>query len=130
MTKLQIEEFSKLELAYLESVRAQQPDEQLRYMELIFYWLKKQQHNEEVKVSVAMNVNKELPAERGITTDQKSEFTFLQMQMIHAATRLDRPRMVDVEVKMREWIDMQLSRAAGRQVKPKFRILKDIKKHG
>jgi hypothetical protein len=123
MTKLQIEEFSKLELAYLESVSAQQPDEQLRHMELIFYWLKKQQHDEEVKVSIVVNVNKDLPAAREITTDQKGEFTFLQMQMIHAATRVDRPRMVEVEIKMRQWIDKQITASVSRLIRPKMKVI-------
>ena len=42
MTKQQNKDFAKLELAYLDQVREQNADGQIRQMEVIFYWIKKQ----------------------------------------------------------------------------------------
>jgi hypothetical protein len=127
MTELQIIEFSKLELAYLEGVRNEDPGEQLRIMELILFWIKKQLDVQRALIAVAFNADSEMILNyrlRDLTADQKAEFGFLQMAMIVAAGKGDRELMVNVEIKMREWFDLQMEEAANKEFKPKMKIIK------
>jgi hypothetical protein len=124
MTPLQIEEFSKIELAYLKTVYGNDGSEQLRLMEVFFFWLKKQLDISRTAVALAMSdAGKVASLSRKVTDAQKSEFTFLQMAMITAAGRKDTAQMVDVEIKMRAWIDKQLTAAANEEFKPKMKIV-------
>jgi hypothetical protein len=124
MTGLQIIEFSKLELTYLEAIRNEDPGQQLRIMELIFFWIKKQLDVQRALIAVAFNPDSEMILTRDLTADQKAEFGFLQMAMIVAAGKGDRELMVNVEIKMREWFDLQMEEAANKEFKPKMKIIK------
>jgi hypothetical protein len=126
MTKQQNEDFAKLELAYLDQVRERDPDRQIHQMELIFYWLKKQINQARWELILNMQEFNGVREEE-ITDSQKGEFTFLQMAMIRAAYRLepDRDMMVEVELKMREWIDKQITASVNRLIKPKMKIVRD-----
>ena len=120
MTNIQIEEFQKLEMAYLDSVRQDDPSKQIQMMELIFFWLRKQMRFG--RGQLGLIVGEAEPVE--VTEIQKQEFTFLQMAMIKAVGRGDREAMVQVELKMREWIDILLSEAVSRLVKPEMKIIR------
>jgi hypothetical protein len=122
MTKIQIVEFSKLELQYLEQVKLQNVEEQLRWMEVIFFWLKKQQ-----QIARASVLNR--PDSPEITPTQKGEFTYLQMDMVTAACRNDTEKMIEVERMMRDWIDTQLSRSVNKDFKPKMKITRNYGKN-
>ena len=123
MTAKQIEEFQKLEMAYLDSVIAGDGDKQLEMMELIFFWLLKQMRVAQSFLIVLGNPygDKELAH---VTEIQKQEFTFLQMAMIKAVGRDDRETMVQIELKMREWVDIQITAAVNKIVKPEFKIIR------
>jgi hypothetical protein len=122
MTKDQIVEFSKLELQYLEQVQLQNSVEQLHWMELIFFWLKKQQ-----QIARAAAINQ--PDSPEITATQKGEFAYLQVAMVTAACRNDTEKMVQVERMMRDWIDTQLSRAVNKDFKPEMKITRHYGKN-
>jgi hypothetical protein len=132
MTKKQQEDFAKLELAYLDQVLEANPDGQIRQMEVIFFWLKKQIF--EARLPIILNIPHKdgVPDYEGgpspaITPDQKGQFTFLQMKMIRVACRTDPDRMGmrHVEKEMREWIDKQIAEAVNQLVKPKIKIIRD-----
>lgn len=123
MTNIQIEEFHKLEMAFLGSVQDGDSTNQIRLMELIFFWMRKQMRAVEGRIIIVMDTfEKASPAE--VSEIQKQEFTFLQMAMIKAVGRGDREAMVQVELKMREWIDILLSEAVSRLVKPEMKIIR------
>ena len=121
MTAKQIEEFQKLEMAYLDSVIAGDGDKQLEMMELIFFWLLKQMRVAQSFLIVLGSpyAVKELAH---VTEIQKQEFTLLQMAMIKAVGRDDRESMVQIELKMREWVDIQITAAVNKIMKPEFKI--------
>jgi hypothetical protein len=132
MTKQQKEEFAKLELAYLDQVRERNPDGQIRQMEVIFYWIKKQITEMRMKIILQLPLINGKPSYDGdpseeITSKQKGQFAFLQMAMIKAAYRPDPDiaAMIDVELRMREWIDKQITASANRLMKPKIKIVRD-----
>jgi hypothetical protein len=132
MTKQQQEDFAKLELAYLDQVQQQNPDGQIRQMEVIFFWLKKQITAERMKIIINLPLINGKPGYEGnpseeITAEQKGEFTFLQMAMIGVAYRAepDKVGMREVELKMREWIDKQITASVNRLIKPKMKIVRD-----
>jgi hypothetical protein len=132
MTKQQQEDFAKLELAYLDQVRGENPVGQLRQMEVIFYWIKKQITEARMAMILNLPLVNGQPSYSGnpseeITEGQKGEFTFLQMGMIRAAYRPepDKMMMVEIERKMREWIDKQITASVSRLIKPKLRIVRD-----
>lgn len=127
MTKIQIEEFQKLEMAYLDSVVANDGTKQMQMMELIFFWLRKQIRSAQMAVVVLNGTGASAPI-NDVTEIQKQEFTFLQMAMIKAVSRDDRDTMVQVEVKMREWIDIQLANSVSAIIKPKIRIIRGDEK--
>jgi hypothetical protein len=123
MTSIQIEEFRILEMAYLDSVVAKCGTEQIKLMELIFFWLRKQMRAARGNVATMINIPSHWePAE--VSEMQKQEFTFLQMAMIKAVGRDDREAMVQVELKMREWIDIQLAESVSTIIKPKIKIIR------
>jgi hypothetical protein len=131
MTKQQNEDFAKLEMAYLDKVRERNPDGQIRQMEVIFYWIRKQITEARMDVIIQLPLKNGQPNYDGnpseeITDGQKGEFTFLQMAMIRAAYRPepDRELMVEVELKMREWIDKQITTSCSRLLKPKIKIIR------
>jgi hypothetical protein len=126
MTNLQIEEFQKLEMAYLESVKVEDAEKQIKMMELIFFWLRKQMRFACDGVILLANVDHTAPA-RNVSEMQKQEFTFLQMAMIKAAGKDDRERMVQVELKMREWIDLQIADALNKIIMPTIKIVDNYK---
>jgi hypothetical protein len=123
MTTKQIDEFQKLEMAYLIRVIDEDGDKQLEMMELIFFWLLKQMRVAQSFLIVLGNTytDKELAH---VTEIQKQEFTFLQMAMIKAVGRDDRETMVQIELKMREWVDIQITAAVNKIVKPEFKIIR------
>lgn len=130
MTKTQNEDFAKLELAYLDRVREQNPDGQIRQMEVIFYWIKKQITEARMAIIIQLPLVNGKPNYDGnpseeITDAQKGEFTFLQMAMIRAAYRPepDQDLMVEVELKMREWIDKQVTASINRLLKPQMKVI-------
>jgi hypothetical protein len=130
MTKKQNEDFAKLELAYLDKVRERNPDGQIRQMEVIFYWIRRQIAEARMAVIIQLPLKNGQPNYDGnpseeITDGQKGEFTFLQMAMIMAAYRPepDRELMVEVELKMREWIDKQITASINRLLKPQMKVI-------
>jgi hypothetical protein len=132
MTKQQNEDFAKLELAYLEQVRERNPDAQIRQMEVIFFWVKKQVTAARMIIIINLPLVNGQPNYDGnpseeLTDNQKGEFTFLQMAMVRAAYRLepDRDLMIEIELKMREWIDKQITASVNRLIKPKMKIIRD-----
>ena len=132
MTKQQNEDFAKLELAYLDQVREQNADGQIRQMEVIFYWIKKQITQMRLKIILELPIINGKHAYEGnpaedLTDSQKGEFTFLQMAMIKAAYRPepDSAAMIDVELRMRDWIDKQITASVNRLIKPKMKIIRD-----
>ena len=134
MTKKQQEDFAKLELAYLDQVQQQNPDGQIRQMEVIFFWLKKQ-----IGDSIAPFILEEAESKLHmakifgeITAAQKGEFTFLQMAMIGAAYRAEPDKLAirEIELKMREWIDKQITAAVNGVIKPKMKIIRDNGREG
>jgi hypothetical protein len=129
MTKQQTEDFAKLELAYLDQVRERNPDGQIKQMEVIFFWLKKQINAARVNVLIAMPFSETvgIPGPVEITDSQKVEFALLQMGMIRAADRPepDLALMIEIEMKMRDWIDAQITASVNRLIKPKMKIVRD-----
>lgn len=127
MTKQQQEEFARLELAYLDEVQKDNAEGQLRQMEVIFYWLKKQITDARAVIIAQLTYDPKLEAPLTITDKQKGDFTFLQMAMLKVACRKfpDRPGMVEVEKKMREWIDLQITAGVNLLIKPKMKIISD-----
>jgi hypothetical protein len=128
MTKLQIEEFQKLEMAYLDSVRAEYAEKQIRMMDLIFFWLRKQMRAEQVTTMVLMGaLAMPSPIDMEVSEIQKQEFTFLQMAMIKKWAAADSEGAQWIELKMREWIDIQLTAAVNKVMKPEIKIIRNYK---
>jgi hypothetical protein len=124
MTSIQIEEFQKLEMAYLDSVVAEDATKQIQMMELIFFWLRKQMRGLQGRIIIAKDTFETArPVE--VSEMQKQEFTFLQIAMIKAVGKDDREAMFQVELKMREWLDTQLTESVNAIIKPKMRIIRD-----
>jgi hypothetical protein len=121
MTALQIREFQALEMAYLDSVRDNDGGKQIEMMELIFFWLRKQVRAAQ---SVVIIVTEDAAKPKDITEIQKQEFTFLQIAMIKAVGRDDRDAMVQVELKMREWVDMQITAGVNLIIRPELKIIR------
>jgi hypothetical protein len=121
MTALQIREFQALEMAYLDSVRDNDGGKQMEMMELIFFWLRKQVRAAQ---SVVIIVTEDAAKPQDITEIQKQEFTFLQIAMIKAVGQDDRDAMVQVELKMREWVDMQITAGVNRIIRPELKIIR------
>jgi hypothetical protein len=121
MTAKQIEEFHKLEMAYLDSVIAGDGGKQLEMMELIFFWLLKQMRVAQ-SFLIVLGSPYDVKELAHVTEIQKQEFTFLQMAMIKAVGRDDRESMVQIELKMREWVDIQITAAVNKIMKPEFKI--------
>jgi hypothetical protein len=130
MTKQQQEELSKLELAYLDEVRANNPEGQLRQMEVIFFWVKKQVTEARALIIAQMPYDPNRVVALDITAKQKGDFTFLQMAMLKAAFKKypDKEMMVEVEKKMREWVDLQITAECNLLVKPQMKIVRDNEK--
>lgn len=125
MTRKQQEEFAKLQLTFLEKVREGDGREQLELMEVIFHWMKKQMINARKSiVDVLPPMERESLMPVDIEPNLKGEFTFLQMAMIVAAGKNDKAEMVEIELRMREWVDIQIQRAVNAAFKPKLKILR------
>jgi hypothetical protein len=125
MTALQIQEFQKLEMAYLDSLHDNDGSRQIEVMELIFFWLRKQLRFAVSEIAVLSGT---FDIEVVVVSEvQKQEFTFLQMAMIKAVGRDDRSAAVGVELKMREWFDKQITDAISRAIKPDLKIIRDYK---
>jgi hypothetical protein len=123
MTKLQIEEFQKLEMSYLDAVRDNDPSKQIKMMEVFFFWLKKQMRFGEWRILVSGSESETME----VSEMQKQEFTFLEMAMISAVMDGDRARMVEVELKMIEWINLQLTNAVNKIIRPELKIVRNDK---
>jgi hypothetical protein len=124
MTKLQIEEFQKLEMAYLDSVRAEDGEKQIQMMDLIFFWLRKQMRAAQATLVL---VEMASPIDVEVSEIQKQEFTFLQMAMIKKWAAVDREGAQWIELKMREWIDIQVTAAVNKVIKPELKIIRNYK---
>jgi len=127
MTKLQIEEFQKLEMAYLDSILAGDGEKQIEMMELIFFWLRKQMRAARSTIILLGDLSMTAPAAIEVSEIQKQEFTFLQMAMIKLWANDDKERLVHIELKMREWIDIQITDAVNKVIRPELKIIRDNK---
>jgi hypothetical protein len=125
MTSEQISEFQKLEMAYLDSVRNEDGDMQIKIMEVIFFWLHKQVRAAQSEF-LMMRYSDQGTELRGISEMQKQEFTFLQMAMIKAVGRDDRTAMVEIELKMREWFDVQITAGVNMIFRPEIKIIRNF----
>lgn len=128
MTKLQIEEFQKLEMAYLDKVREDDGEGQIKMMELIFFWLRKQMRAAQATL-ILMGDLESMPGPVPIDVNeiQKQEFTFLQMAMIKKWGAGDEEGARWIELKMREWIDIQINDAVNKVVRPELKIIRNGK---
>lgn len=127
MTKLQIEEFQKLEMAYLDGVRSLDKDIQINMMEIIFFWLRKQMRAAQATLILMDQENIKIPAPIEVSEMQKQEFTFLQIAMIKRWVENDEEQTRWIELKMREWIDIQINDAVNKLIRPELKIIRDNK---
>ena len=127
MTKLQIEEFQKLEMAYLDAVRVQDQDKQIQQMELIFFWLRKQMRAAQSTLILMGDLGTSAPTVIEVSEIQKQEFTFLQIAMIKTWAQGDEERTRWIELKMREWIDIQITDAVNSVIRPQLKIIRNYK---
>lgn len=126
MTKIQVEEFQKLEMSFLDAVRDDDATAQITMMEVIFFWLKKQLRFAQMTI-IVLNPTQKMESTQEVSVMQKQEFAFLQIAMIGAVMRNDREGMVEVELKMREWIDLQLTNAVNKIIRPELKIVRNYK---
>lgn len=116
MTVEQNRDFAKLELQFLEKVQQDDASEQVRMQILIFYWIEKQ-----MMLAVLSSINSFELTELApvvMSDDQKSEFAYMQIPMIHAASENNTNEMAEVEIVMRLWIDDQISKAVNKAIQP------------
>jgi hypothetical protein len=124
MTKRQMVDFGKLEMAYLDSVRLERSQsEQRQCLEVIFYWMGKILTDEGRRTAVLKGIAFDADQRMILSDNLKAEFGFLQIALVSAWQQGNHTEMVEVEIKMREWIDMQLNKAANKGFKPKMRII-------
>ena len=127
MTKLQIEEFQKLEMEYLNAVRSEDLERQVTMMELIFFWLRKQMRAAQATLILMDVKNITAPAPIEVSESQQQEFTFLQIAMIKRWGEGDEEQTRWIELKMREWIDIQINDAVNKLIRPELKIIRDNK---
>lgn len=127
MTKLQVEEFQKLEMEYLNAVRSEDLERQVIMMELIFFWLRKQMRAAQATLILMDVENITAPAPIEVSESQQQEFTFLQIAMIKRWGEGDEEQTRWIELKMREWIDIQISDAVNKLIRPELKIIRDNK---
>jgi hypothetical protein len=124
MTKQQMVDFGKLEMAYLDSVRLERSEsEQRQCLEVIFYWMGKILTDEGRRTAVLKGISFDADQRMILSDNLKAEFGFLQIAFVSAWQQGNHTEMVEVEIKMREWIDVQLNKAANKGFKPKMRII-------
>lgn len=117
-------DFGKLEMAYLDSVRLERSQsEQRQCLEVIFYWMGKILTDEGRRTAVLKGIAFDADQRMILSDNLKAEFGFLQIALVSAWQQGNHTEMVEVEIKMREWIDMQLNKAANKGFKPKMRII-------
>ena len=124
MTKLQIEEFQKLEMEYLNAVRSEDLERQVMMMELIFFWLRKQMRAAQATLILMDVENITAPAPIEVSESQQQEFTFLQIAMINRWGEGDEEQTRWIELKMREWIDIQINDAVNKLIRPELKIIR------
>lgn len=113
MTANQKKEFAILQQTYLSKVQQDDKSEQIRIMELIYFWIRKQIGRAQESVMGQLNpiaASKLYPAPQ-LTPEQKAAFGFLQIQMVVAWSERDVERVCEVEIEMRTWIDKQIDAA-------------------
>jgi hypothetical protein len=109
MTEQQKKEFAQLQMAYIEAVKNNEKSAQIIKMDLIFYWLKKQINAEVLVMSISSAREAKLISR--LSDNQRLEFGLLQIAFISALAMEDREPAIEVEIKMRKWIDDQIQRA-------------------
>jgi hypothetical protein len=128
MTKLQIEEFQKLEMAYLTKVRENDGEGQIKMMELIFFWFRKQMRAAQATLILMGDLESTPgPVPIDVSEIQKQEFAFLQMAMLKKWGAGDAEGAKWIELKMREWIDIQITEAVNKVVRPELKIIRNGK---
>lgn len=127
MTKLQIEEFQALERAYLDGVRSLDKDIQIQMMEIIFYWLRKQMRAAQARLILMDQENIKIPAPIEVSEMQKQEFAFLQIAMIKRWGEGNEEETRWIELRMREWIDIQINDAVNNLIRPELKIIRNYK---
>lgn len=135
MTRHQIEDLAFLQQTYLSAVQADDKSEQIRVMELIFYWSRKQIGAAQAAALEQLNpiaAAKLYPAPK-LMPEQKAAFGFLQIQMIAAWKDKDIEWQCEVEIEMRKWVDKQIDAAVahviGREIKVSTVIKGNFKKN-
>jgi hypothetical protein len=121
MTNQQKKELAILQQTYLSKVQQDDKSEQLRIMELIFFWIRKQIFVAQIK---AIAMEDPLAAAKWknalLTQEQRADFGFLQIQMIGAWSERNIEVGVQVEIEMRDWIDRQINAGVVHALSPYF----------
>jgi hypothetical protein len=125
MTMKQIEEFSKLEMQYMSAVYNDDLNEQVKFMELIFFWLKKQLEDRYIMVTIGTLPRITQDEACKVTPGMKGEFTILQGEVIKVAFKKDLEKMAELELLMRTWIDKQIEIMTNKIIRPEFKIFRN-----
>jgi hypothetical protein len=129
MTKPQIKDLAILQQTYLSKVQADDKSEQIRIMELIFYWIRKQIGTAQAAALGQLNpiaAAKLYPAPP-LMPEQKAAFGFLQIQMIAAWQDKDIERGCEVEIEMRKWVDKQIDASVAHVIGGEIKVSTVIK---
>ena len=126
MTEQQKKEFAQLQFAYLEAVQNNEKSAQIMKMDLIFYWMKKQINGELFTIRTTMGLPTK-PIAR-LSDNQRMEFALLQIAFISALAMEDLEPAIEIELKMREWIDRQIREAVEKVIQgtAKMRVIPGI----
>lgn len=129
MTKQQIKELAILQQTYLSKVEQDDKSEQIRIMEMIFYWIRKQIGIAQAAALGQLNpiaAAKLYPAPT-LMPEQKAAFGFLQIRMIAAWKDKDIEWGCEVEIEMRKWIDRQIDAAVAQVIGGEIKVSTVIK---
>lgn len=129
MTKKQIKDLYVLQQTYLTKVQQDDKSEQLRIMELIFYWVRKQIGTAQAAALGQLNPKAaaRLYPAPPLTQEQKAAFGFLQIQMVVAWSDRDVERGCEVEIEMRNWVDRQIDAAVSHAIAGEIKVHTVIK---
>ena len=129
MTKQHLIELAILQQTYLSKLQADDKLEQIRIMELIFYWIRKQIGTAQAAVLGQLNpiAAAKLHPAPPLMPEQKAAFGFLQIQMISAWQDKDIERECEVEIEMRKWIDRQIDAGVSHAIAGEIKVSTVIK---
>lgn len=130
MTTDQIHDLFILQQTYLSKVQQDDKSEQIRIMELIYYWIRKQITAAQVtalsQISPLTAVHwQSVP----LTPEQRAAFGFLQIKMISAWKERDIEWGCEVELEMRRWIDRQIDAGVSHAIAGQITLTPTVKKN-